>query len=124
MSDLLPAADAPGSGLLAQARDGRARVSTQLARLNATRPRTGADTAARASWLRDKADVHDQIAGFLSRIGDVAGSVEAEVLAARCRADARDLLDSTPHPGTAVARAESVTEAVDLRDLTAAAGWP
>ena len=76
---------------LDEARTGRTRIAAQLRQIQGRRPTTAAGPDARASWLRDKAGVHDQIAGYLRQIGDVAGAVEAEVLAARCRADAHDL---------------------------------
>ena len=76
---------------LAEAKGGRARIQAQLAGIQARRPAAGAGDAARAAWLRDKANVHDQIGSYLRRIGDVAGAVEAEVLATRCRVDATDL---------------------------------
>ena len=76
---------------LEQARGARSRVGEQLRQVQATRPAAGAGPQARARWLRDKASVHDQIASHLRQIGDVTGAVEAEVLASRCRLDARDL---------------------------------
>ena len=90
MSETRAPAQASGPSL-AQARGGRARVGAQLAAVNASRPATGAGPGARAVWLQDKAGVHDQIAGYLRQIGDIPGAVEAEVLASRCRIDARDL---------------------------------
>jgi hypothetical protein len=77
---------------LDEARGGRSRIQGQLRQIQGRRPAAGAELAARASWLRDKASVHDQIAGYLRQIGDIAGAVEAEVLATRCRADAADLI--------------------------------
>ncbi len=76
---------------LAEAKGGRARIASQLTGIQARRPGAGSGTEAQARWLQDKASVHDQIAGYLRQIGDVAGAVEAEVLASRCRIDARDL---------------------------------
>jgi hypothetical protein len=84
-----------GTGGLGSAVGGRARISTQIAVLLRSRPPTGSDHARVAGWLRDKADVHDQIATRLREIGDVPGAVEAEVLAARARLDARDLTPTT-----------------------------
>jgi hypothetical protein len=92
MSETRAPAQASGPSL-AQARGGRARVAAQLAAVNASRPATGAGPGARAVWLQDKAGVHDQIAASLRQIGDIPGAVEAEVLASRCRIDARDLTD-------------------------------
>ena len=77
---------------LAEAKGGRARIQAQLAGIQARRPAAGAGVDARAAWLRDKANVHDQIGSYLRRIGDIAGAVEAEVLATRCRVDATDLI--------------------------------
>lgn len=100
---------------LAEARTARTRMSRQLAGVQSRRPGRDADTATRAAWLRDKAGVHDQIAGYLRRIGDTAGAIEAEVLATRCRADACDLVrdDGTvttilgPCPGYPVSQPRS-----------------
>ena len=87
---------------LEQARGARSRVGEQLRQVQATRPAAGAGPQARARWLRDKASVHDQIASHLRQIGDVTGAVEAEVLASRCRLDARDLTaESASHPAGA-----------------------
>jgi hypothetical protein len=85
---------APSLGLLQQAKEGRARIARDLGRVQAARPATAAGPVAQASWLRDKAAVHDQIAGYLRGIGDIHGAVEVEVLASRCRIDARDLTTS------------------------------
>ncbi len=82
---------APVGGVLEQARQSRERILRQLGQVQAARPARGAGPAAQARWLRDKADVHDRIAGYLRDLGDIPGAVEAEVLATRCRIDARDL---------------------------------
>lgn len=100
---------------LAEAQGARARVAAQLASVQGRRPAAGADSAARAAWLRDKASVHDQIAGYLRRVGDTAGAVEAGMLATRCRADAHDLARDQatvttilgPCPGVPVTRPRS-----------------
>ena len=82
------------------ARVARARMSALVDRVHAGRPRAGAPAGQRAAWLAAKADVHDQIAGYLRRIGDVPGAVEAEVLAARARIDATDLATTPVITGT------------------------
>jgi hypothetical protein len=87
--------------VLEQARGVRSQAVEQLRTVQATRPASGAGPQAQARWLRDKASVHDQIAGHLRLIGDVSGAVEAEVLASRCRLDARDLTaDSAAQPSS------------------------
>ena len=79
------------AGVLELARRSRERISRQLGQIQAARPSGGAGPIAQARWLQDKADVHDRIAGYLRDLGDIPGAVEAEVLASRCRIDARDL---------------------------------
>ena len=105
---------------LAQAKGGRARIQSLLGRVQARRPATGADTATRAGWLRDKASVHDQIAGYLRQIGDIPGAVEAEVLATRSRADASDL---TRDDGTATTIDGPCPARVRPRTSSTAAGY-
>ena len=94
---------------LAEATAGRERISRQRGGVHASRPPAGAGPEARAGWLLDRAGVHDQLADQLRRIGDVAGAVQSEVLASRCRVDARDLIRASGTalgiPGAAAGRA-------------------
>lgn len=92
---------APAAGVLDQARQSRERISRQLGQIQAARPARGAEPTVQARWLLEKAEVHDRIAGYLRGLGDIPGAVEAEVLASRCRLDARDLAQATGHRGGA-----------------------
>lgn len=91
MTELATLQDPPVGGVLELAKHSRERISRQLGQIQAARPFRGAGPIAQARWLQDKADVHDRIAGYLRDLGDISGAVEAEVLASRCRIDARDL---------------------------------
>ena len=75
---------------------GRDETVRRLGELLGSRPPAGAGLEVRAGWLRDKAAMHDQIAGYLRQVGDVTGAVEAEVQASRCRIDADDLATTPP----------------------------
>ena len=111
-----------GTGGLGSAVGARARISTQIAVLLRSRPPAGADHGRVAGWLRDKADVHDLIAARLREIGDVPGAVEAEVLAARARLDARDLQPATTTGGLLTEPSTAHTSADTASGAGAGAG--
>lgn len=99
-------ADAPATGTNSDAGAGglpalvgRDETVRRLGDLLGSRPPVGAGAEVRAGWLRDKAAMHDQIAGYLRQVGDVTGAVEAEVQASRCRIDAEDLTTAPPAAG-------------------------